>query len=161
MKKYLVIYNFDGMVKCKANNIDELLIHLRKYVGGISITDEHFARLLSVSKNYDEKIRVTETYSSVEINEILTYEDIYPKEKSEVGKYNENCVICNCEIDEAEAGGIWDLAAKICEELNIDSGELINEYESNQDCIYSCIRSYLEKQNYCPKCGAKMNEVEE
>lgn len=76
-------------------------------------------------------------------------------------EFNENCVICNSEIDEKEAGGIWDLAAEICEELNIDSGELINEYESNQDCIYSCIRSYLEKQNYCPKCGAKMNEVEE
>lgn len=153
------------MVKCEANNIDELLIHLRKYVGGISITDEHFARLLSVSKNYDEKIRVTETYSDVGINEILTYENVYPKEKSEVlktmKKFNENCVICNSEIDEKEAGGIWDLAAEICEELNIDNEELINDFETNQDCIYTCIRNYLEKQNYCPKCGAKMNEVEE
>lgn len=70
-------------------------------------------------------------------------------------KFNKKCVICNSEIDDKEAGGIWDLAAEISEELNIDGEELINEYESNQDCIYNCIRHYLEKQNYCPKCGAK------
>ena len=63
---------------------------------------------------------------------------------------HENCVICNSEIDEAEAGGLWDLAAEICNELY---GYL--NYDSEQDTVYNIIRNYIEKQNYCPACGIK------
>lgn len=64
---------------------------------------------------------------------------------------NKNCVICNSEIDEKGAGGIWDLAGEICEVLMIE-----NEHEE-QDTMYNIIRDYIERQSYCPKCGAKID----
>lgn len=67
---------------------------------------------------------------------------------------NENCVICNSEIDEKYAGGIWDLAGEItdiiCPECDHDE----------QDTVYNIIRNYLEKQNYCCACGAKRSDAE-
>ena len=63
---------------------------------------------------------------------------------------HENCVICNSEIDEAEVGGLWDLAAEICNEL---FGYL--NYCDEQDTVYNIIRNYIERQNYCPDCGIK------
>ena len=62
-----------------------------------------------------------------------------------------NCVICNDELDEKGAGGIWDLAGEICEVLMLD-----NEHEE-QDTIYNIIRDYIERQKCCPHCGAKMD----
>lgn len=66
---------------------------------------------------------------------------------------NENCIICNCEIDEAEAGGLWDLAAEVCNEL---FGYL--NYCDEQDTVYHIIRNYIEKQNYCCACGTKRSD---
>lgn len=63
---------------------------------------------------------------------------------------HENCVICNSEIDEAEVGGLWDLAAEICNEL---FGYL--NYCDEQDTVYNIIRNYIERQNYCPACCIK------
>ena len=62
------------------------------------------------------------------------------------------CVICNSELDEKGAGGIWDLAGEICSVLN-----LVGEHEE-QDTIYNIIRNYIEQQEYCPNCGVKMKE---
>ncbi len=62
---------------------------------------------------------------------------------------DESCVICNSELDEKGAGGIWDLAGEICSVLN-----LVGEHEE-QDTIYNIIREYIEQQKYCPQCGAK------
>ena len=58
-----------------------------------------------------------------------------------------DCTICNSELDEKYAGGIWDLAGEICEVLMLD-----NENDE-QDTIYNIIREYIEKQNYCCNCG--------
>jgi hypothetical protein len=65
---------------------------------------------------------------------------------------NENCIICNSNLDEKYADGIWDLAATICEDIIDDK-----EYEC-QENIYCLIREYIERQNYCPCCGVKRKE---
>ena len=62
------------------------------------------------------------------------------------------CVICNSELDEKGAGGIWDLSGEICDVLMLD-----NEHEE-QDTIYNIIREYIENQNYCCNCGNKNKE---
>ena len=64
---------------------------------------------------------------------------------------DENCVICNSELGEKYAGGIWDLAGEIC---SIICPECDHD---EQDTVYNIIRNYIEAQNYCPKCGAKMD----
>ena len=74
------------------------------------------------------------------------------KESKHKNPNDENCVICNSELDEAGAGGIWDLAGEICSVLN-----LVGEHEE-QDTIYNIIRNYIEQQEYCPNCGVKMKE---
>ena len=63
-----------------------------------------------------------------------------------------NCIICNSELDEKYAGGIWDLADEICDVLMLD-----NKHDE-QDTIYNIIREYIEKQNYCCNCG-KINPL--
>ena len=74
---------------------------------------------------------------------------------------NEICVICDSEIDEAGAGGLWDLSAEICNELY---GYL--NYTNEQDTVYNIIRNFIENQNYCPNCGqlnycGQLNQKEE
>ena len=71
-------------------------------------------------------------------------------EWSDFMENKDDCVICNTD-------GLWDLAGKICDDMGLDPGELINIFMTNQDCIYSNIRDYLEKLNYCPNCGRKRN----
>jgi len=70
-----------------------------------------------------------------------------------VDEDNENCVICNSNIDEKGTGGIWDLAAEICDEIGVVPDHLVTKYMSVQDCVYSTIRDYLEHLDYCPNCG--------
>lgn len=65
-----------------------------------------------------------------------------------------NCVFCNSELDEKYAGGIWDLASTICNEI---LGDIENDY---QEQIYNEIRSFIEKEKYCPRCGAMNKEFE-
>lgn len=60
------------------------------------------------------------------------------------------CIVCNSAIDEKYASGLWDLAGEICENLFSDS-------EKEQDTVYYCLREWLEKQPYCPKCGQARN----
>ena len=67
---------------------------------------------------------------------------------------DEKCVFCNSELDEKYAGGIWDLASVICNEIVGDS-ELRYQEE-----IYNEIRSFIEKEKYCPRCGAMNKEFE-
>lgn len=58
--------------------------------------------------------------------------------------FNTDCVICNSEIDKSETDGLWDLARKICDDIEVDPYDLtINGDMTNQDCIYSNIRDYL------------------
>lgn len=64
---------------------------------------------------------------------------------------DEKCVICNSEIDEKYAGGLWDLAGEIC-------NELLYFYSDEQDIVYNILRNFIERQNYCPYCGAKMDK---
>lgn len=64
---------------------------------------------------------------------------------------DEKCVICNSEIDEKYADGLWDLAGEICKELICDYGD-------EQDIVYNILRNFIERQNYCPRCGAKMDK---
>lgn len=65
---------------------------------------------------------------------------------------NENCVICNSELDEKYASGLWDLAGEIC---SIICPECDHD---EQDTVYNLIRNYIEAQNYCPNCGAKIDK---
>lgn len=64
---------------------------------------------------------------------------------------DKNCVICNSELDEKSANGIWDLAGEIC---SIICPECDHD---EQDTTYNLIRNYLETQNFCPACGARMD----
>lgn len=64
---------------------------------------------------------------------------------------DESCVICNSELDEKYAGGLWDLAGKIC---NVICPECDHD---EQDTVYNLIRNYIESSNFCPNCGAKMD----
>lgn len=68
--------------------------------------------------------------------------------------FNADCVICNSEIDESRADELWDLAREICDDIGITPNKLVNGLMA-QDCIYSNIRDYLEKSNYCSNCGRK------
>jgi len=68
---------------------------------------------------------------------------------------DENCIICNSELDEKGAGGIWDLAGEIC---YIICPECDHE---EQDTVYNIIRNYIESQSYCPNCGADMRGVKD
>lgn len=62
---------------------------------------------------------------------------------------DENCIICNSELDDICAGGLWDLADKIIDKLNI-------WYDNKKHTIvYNLIREYIERQNYCPYCGKR------
>lgn len=61
---------------------------------------------------------------------------------------NENCVICNSEIDEKYANGLWDLAGEIC-------GIFLSHYDNEQGDVYYILRNFIENQNYCCSCGAK------
>ena len=59
-----------------------------------------------------------------------------------------DCPVCNSAIDEADAGGLWDLAAEICDSI---FGRY--EYCDEQDTVYGCLRDWIERQSYCPLCG--------
>lgn len=70
---------------------------------------------------------------------------------------DKNCVICNDELDVKDAGGLWDLAGRICEDLNLDKEKRITPFENAQEAVYTEIRAFIEDQDYCPVCGARMN----
>lgn len=59
---------------------------------------------------------------------------------------NEKCVICNSELDEKYADGIWDLAGEVCSLFGTNG-------DNKQDSVYYVVRQYIEKQNYCCNCG--------
>ena len=61
-----------------------------------------------------------------------------------------NCVICNSDLDEKYANGIWDLSGMICGNINVD--------ENEQDVIYTLIRKFIMEQNFCPNCGKNINK---
>ena len=67
----------------------------------------------------------------------------------------ENCVICNHNLDEKGANGIWDLAGEICDIICPECDH------DEQDTTYNLIRNYLERLNFCPNCGAKMRKEDE
>ena len=107
-------------------------------------------RLFELRKEYGPFDHYTDGYDECidRINEQPTADVVEVKHGM-----NENCVICNSEIDEKYAGGIWDLAGEIAEIICPECDH------DEQDTIYNMIRNYLENQKYCPACGVKRSET--
>lgn len=70
---------------------------------------------------------------------------------------DKECVVCNSDLDENGAGGLWDLAGRICDDLDLSKEKRITPFENTQETVYTEIRAFIEDQDYCPVCGARMN----
>lgn len=96
-----------------------------------------------------------EHYESMEpVNEacrmaISALEKQIPKK---VNRDEYECPICNSEIDESDAGGLWDLAAEICDSI---FGKY--NYVDEQETVYNCLRDWIERQPFCPRCGQALD----